>query len=417
MIGRARLPLALVILAAAAYFALSGGWPWQRAAGTLIGARPVLPRGVTTSSDTLRRGETLSDVLDRQGLAGRTLSGIFERAGLDPRRLPAGLVVQFRRHAEEPAPSQITIRTTPDEQLAATLADGAWYAERRSIAWRTELLRIDGPIGNSLYEALDDRIPDQLLGAEDRIKLAWDLADVYAWSIDFNRDIQPGDSFTVLVEREISEAGEVRTGAILAADLLTSGKHWNAFRFAPPSGAASFYDGEGKSLRRAFLRSPVEFRRIVSGFSRSRFHPVLGIWRKHEGTDYSAARGTPVQAAGDGTVLRAGWGGGYGNLVELRHLNGITTRYGHLSGFARGIRAGARIRQGQVVGYVGSSGLATGPHLHYEFRVNGTAKDSRRVDLGRGDALAPALRPLFEEQRARLALVLAGMPPIGIRAE
>jgi len=184
-----------------------------------------------------------------------------------------------------------------------------------------------------------------------------------------------------------------------------------------PEGPARFYDAEGNSLRRAFLRAPLEFRRVASTFSRSRFHPILGIWRRHEGTDYSAARGTPVLASGDGVVLRAGWGGGYGNLVELRHMNGITTRYGHLSRFARGVRPGARVQQGEVVGYVGSSGLASGPHLHYEFRINGVARDSRKVELGHGEPLAPAWRDLFTQQRARLTQALVGTGQGGVRAE
>lgn len=414
---RVRLPLALGILAAAALFALSGRWPWQRLEPTPARDLPPLPLHLT--SDTLRFGETLTDVFGRQGLDGSVLVGIFERAGLDPRRLRTGLVVQFRRRTDEPGPSEISIRTGPEERLAATLSGGAWSALRHPVAWRTEVIRIEGPIDNSLYEALDAQLPDTLLDAENRIRLAWDLADIYAWSIDFTRDIQVGDRFAALVERRISEEGEVRTGAILAADLLASGKHWNAFRFAAPNGPVGFYDGTGKSLRRAFLRAPVEFRRIASGFTRSRFHPILGIWRRHEGTDYAAARGTPVLAAGDGTVLRAGWSGGYGNLVELRHVNGITTRYGHLRGFARGIHAGARVRQGEVVGYVGSSGIATGPHLHYEFRVNGIARDSRRVALGEGQPLAPAYRALFAAQRMRLEEALAGggTPALGLLAD
>ena len=160
-----------------------------------------------------------------------------------------------------------------------------------------------------------------------------------------------------------------------------------AFRFEA-GGRPTFYDADGNSLRRAFLRAPVQFRRISSTFARARRHPVLGITRRHQGTDYAAAPGTPVMAAGDGVVLRAGRAGGYGNLIELRHRNGITTRYGHLRGFARGIRGGARVSQGQTIGYVGSTGLASGPHLHYEFRVNGVAKDPRRVELGNGAPIA-----------------------------
>jgi len=407
---RVRLALALAILAAAALFALSGRWPWRRLEVAAAPVQAVSP--FREHSDTLRSGETLSDLLDRQGLGGYDLGGILQRAGLDPRRLRSGLVVQFRRKEAETSPTEISIRSGAEERVAARLLSGAWSAERRPVAWRSEVVRIEGPIDNSLYEALDARVPDQLFDAGNRIRLAWDLADVYAWSLDFNRDIQPGDRFTVLVEREISEEGEVRAGAILAADLLASGKHLNAYRFAAPEGPARFYDAEGNSLRRAFLRAPLEFRRIASSFSRSRFHPILGIWRRHEGTDYSAGRGTPVLAAGNGVVQRAGWGGGYGNLVELRHLNGITTRYGHLSGFARGIRAGAHVQQGDVVGYVGSSGLASGPHLHYEFRVNGIARDSRRMELGPGEPLAAEYRELFAQQRARLVAALAGAGPL-----
>jgi murein DD-endopeptidase MepM/ murein hydrolase activator NlpD len=248
-------------------------------------------------------------------------------------------------------------------------------------------------------------VPDTLFDRANRVRLAWDLADVYAWSVDFNRDIQPGDRFTVLAERLVSEEGEVRLGRILASHLLVSGNPLPAFRFERGT-TRGFFDEDGNSLRRAFLRAPVEFRRISSSFSRSRRHPVLGVWRRHEGTDYAASRGTPVMAAGDGTVLRAHWAGGYGNLVELRHRNGITTRYGHLQRIGRGVRVGVRVSQGDVIGYVGATGLATASHLHYEFRVNGVAVDSRRVDLGNGEPIHRALLEEFQLERARLAGLL-----------
>ena len=410
---RVRVTLALVVLAAASLLALSGRWPWRRLE---VAAPPLrLPSAIRETRDTLRRGETLADVFGRQGMGNAGLVGLFEKAGLDLRRLRSGLVIQFRRPDSLAGPNEISIRTAAEERVAARLEAGTWTAERRAVAWQSEVVRVEGPIDNSLYEALDARIPDSLLNAEQRTRLAWDLADVYMWSVDFNRDIQPGDRFTVLLERAVSEEGEVKTGPILAAELVTSGKRLTAFRFASPEGPVRFFDEAGNSLRRAFLRAPVEFRRIASSFSRSRFHPILGIWRKHEGTDYAAERGTPVLAAGEGVVLRAGWGGGYGNLVELRHANGITTRYGHLSGFARGVRAGARVHQGDVVGFVGSSGLASGPHLHYEFRVNGIARDSRKVALGNGEPVAVALRPLFEAQRGRLEEGLRGRGAEGRR--
>jgi murein DD-endopeptidase MepM/ murein hydrolase activator NlpD len=275
-----------------------------------------------------------------------------------------------------------------------------------------EEARIEGAIDNSLYEALDGGVSDEQLDGANRQRLAWNLADVYAWAIDFTRDIRPGDRYQVVYERMVSEDGEVRAGRVLASDLIIAGKSLTAFRFGGGEGrTAQYYDAEGNSLRRAFLRAPVEFRRISSRFASARFHPVLGLTRRHEGTDYAAAPGTPVMAAGDGVVLRAGWAGGYGNLIELRHLNGIITRYGHLRGFARNVRRGARVGQGQTIGYVGSTGLATGPHLHYEFRVNGVARDSRNVKLGNGTPVEPAARAEFEQQRDRLVTLLRQATP------
>lgn len=397
------IPVAILVLVATVMLALSGRWPSRR----LVMAKPIVVNTAFQEiSDTLRNGETLVDLFTRQGLSGFTLVELFQGVGLDPRRLRAGLVVLFRRAADEQVPHVVTIRTSQIERLTGRRLADAWSAERQPVAWTSEVIRIEGPIESSLYEALDGSIPDDLLDTGNRIRLAWDLADVYAWSIDFNRDIQPGDRFAVVVTRETSELGEVRFGDILAADLLVSGKHQNAFRFEPVEHVVRFYDEAGNSLRRAFLRTPVEFRRISSSFSRSRYHPVLGIWRRHEGTDYAAGSGTPVLAAGDGVVLRAGRAGGYGNLVELRHRNGITTRYGHLRAFGRGVRGGKRVSQGDVIGYVGSTGLASAPHLHYEFRINGAARDSRRVDLGDGEPLEKSLLPRFAQERARLQLLL-----------
>jgi murein DD-endopeptidase MepM/ murein hydrolase activator NlpD len=288
-------------------------------------------------------------------------------------------------------------------------SESDWGLSREPVAWRTETVHVTGDIGTSLYDALDRSVPEEVLGGGERVKLAWDLADVYAWNLDFTRDIQPGDRFNVVLERRVSEEGEQRYGRILAAELEVSGKTLSAYRFGQGS-ETGFYDAAGKSLRRAFLRAPVEFRRISSGFSSARFHPVLQIYRRHAGTDYAAAPGTPVMAAGEGTVVRAGWSGGYGILVEIRHRNGITTRYGHLRSVASGARAGAHVSQGEVIGYVGATGLATGPHLHYEFLVNGVAQDARRIQMNEGPPIQDAIRPAFEQARMQYARLLASTP-------
>jgi murein DD-endopeptidase MepM/ murein hydrolase activator NlpD len=400
--------VAFAVVSAAAVFATTGWWPWRRmpqpVAAPTVAQAAVAPAAIEIL-DTLRRGETVSELFGRHRVVGLDLSGLDSAVPLDPRRMRSGLVFSFRSTAPDTLPNRISVRTSPEQRVIFRRIPEGWDAVVEPIAWTPEPVRIEGAIDNSLYEALDAQVPDDQLDGADRQRLAWDLADVYAWQVDFTRDIQPGDRFQVVFERLVSQDGETRFGRVLASDLTMSGKSLTAFRFET-DGQPAFYDDAGSSLRRAFLRAPVQFRRISSSFARARFHPVLGITRRHEGTDYAAAPGTPVMAAGDGVVLRAGRAGGYGNLIELRHRNGITTRYGHLRGFARGIRAGARVGQGQTIGYVGSTGLASGPHLHYEFRVNGVAKDARRVALGNGAPIGDAIRDDFNRERDRLLLLL-----------
>jgi murein DD-endopeptidase MepM/ murein hydrolase activator NlpD len=412
--GPVRLGSAVVVVGAAAVVATTGRWPWRRVSAPVpvtVAARPVVP--VAETLDTLERGETVSDLFARHGVLDLDLNRVDASVAFDPRRLRSGLVFGFRRPDTATTPTEISVRTGPEQRIVFQRAGERWNTVVEPIAWTAETMRIEGGIDNSLYEALDAQVGDDKLDAADRQRLAWDLADVYAWQVDFTRDIQPGDRFQVVFERLVTADGEVRFGRVLAADLTMSGKSLTAFRFEG-DGRPAFYDAGGSSLRRAFLRAPVQFRRISSSFARARFHPVLGITRRHEGTDYAASPGTPVMAAGDGVVLRAGRAGGYGNLIELRHRNGITTRYGHLRGFARGIRAGARVEQGQTIGYVGSTGLASGPHLHYEFRVNGVARDSRRVELGNGAPIRDGLRADFQTERDRLLVLLHPEPPAAV---
>lgn len=404
-----------VVIAVAAVVALSGRWPWRRmtaaasypaesAARAAVAATPIVP--VVETTDTLRRGETVSHIFARNGIPTFDLAALGK--ALDPRRLRSGLVFHFRKAPDDSMPNHIMVRTAPEQRIVFSRVADNWNAEVEPIRWRTEELRVEGTIDNSLYEALDANLSDEQLNGDERQRFAWDLADVYEWQVDFTRDIQPGDRFRVVFERLVSEDGEVRFGRVLAGELTASGKQLTAFRFAGAGEGKGFYDVGGNSLKRAFLRAPLEFRRISSSFTGARFHPILGRVRRHEGTDYAAAPGTPVRAAGDGVVLRAGQAGGYGNLIELRHRSGITTRYGHLRGFASGIHAGARVSQGETIGFVGSTGLATGPHLHYEFRVDGVARDSRRVELGNGAPIAPAQRAAFEQERDRLQRLLQG---------
>jgi murein DD-endopeptidase MepM/ murein hydrolase activator NlpD len=403
------LSLAAMVLSGATFFALTGDWPWRRLDRSSNQASSAAPPAVifTETFDTLDRGETLSALLARHNVFGIDFHRLDPALALNPRRLRPGMIFKFRQSVGDSAPSHVVVRTSPQQRVTFQRIARGWNAESQPIRWQAQETRVEGAINNSLYEALDGGVSDAQLDTGNRQRLAWALADIYAWEVDFTRDIRPGDRFQVVFERMVSEDGEVRFGRVLASDLTISGKSLTAIRFEPDDGRGTiYYDAGGGSLRRAFLRAPVEFRRISSNFARTRFHPVLGRVRRHEGTDYAARTGTPVMAAGNGVVLRAGWAGGYGNLVELRHLNGITTRYAHLRGIARKIRRGVRVEQGQTIGYVGSTGLATGSHLHYEFRVNGVAKDSRRVKIGAGAPVAATDRSAFELERDRLMTLL-----------
>jgi murein DD-endopeptidase MepM/ murein hydrolase activator NlpD len=401
---RLRFLAALGVLLAALVFTVRDQWPWPRPAAAVAPA--PLAEIFTETVDTLRRGETISELFFRQGVRAFALAESADHDLFNLRKLPAGLVFSFRRKLTDSVPSQVVVRTGREQRLNLQLVGNSWTVTPEAIPWRSELVSLEGPIDNSLYEALDAEVADSVLNGGERVRLAWDLADIYAWQVDFSRDIRPGDRFEILAERLVSPEGEVRFGRVVAGTLTAGGQTYSAFWFAGAGGKGQFYDEDGRSLHRQFLRAPLQFRRISSRLSSGRLHPILGIVRRHEGTDYAADVGTPVLAVGDGTVSQAGWAGGYGNLIELRHKNGITTRYGHLSRFRAGLHVGEKVAQGDVIGYVGSTGLATGPHLHYEFRVAGVSRDPARVDLGSGDPVPGSLRAEFDRQRANLLALM-----------
>ena len=399
-----RVVAALAVVGTAAWFAAGDSWPWRRLGRpSATAVADTAPRYVEVM-DTLRRGETIGIVLARHGIGDLDIARVLP--ALDPRRLRAGLALRFRKPQHTEPATELRVRTDGRRYTVRRIANG-WSSSEQPVLWQGAPVRVSGTITSTLFDALVEAVGEDVFDAENRAALAYALADVFAWQLDFSRDIQVGDRFSVVVERETSDDGDVRVGRILAGDLVASGRRLTAFAYAPAGGRVSFYDAEGRSLRRAFLAAPVELRRISSGFSRARFHPVLGRFRAHQGIDYAASTGTPVMAAGDGTVLRAGWSGGYGNLIELRHANGVTTRYGHLQRIAKGIRPGARVGQGQTIGYVGSTGMSTGPHLHFEFRDNGEHRDPA-VIARQSEAiqLPVALRPQFEAvaQARRLQL-------------
>ena len=283
--------------------------------------------------------------------------------------------------------------SAPDPGVAYVVGTAAYRKERGLVAIRGAINR-ERP---SLIAAV--------VGTGEDVSLAIALADVFAGDIDFNHDVQPGDEFEVVFEQVLREGARVGYGDIVAATFRNEGKTYSAFRFQAPGGKPGYFDAQGRSLHRFFLASPLKFEpRITSRFSYRRLHPVLGIRRPHRGVDFGAPRGAPVVAIADGTVVSARYMGGGGKTVVLRHASGYESRYLHLSSFGKGLRAGARVQQGQIVGRVGSTGLSTGAHLHYELKRNGSyvnpvAEHKRHPP---GQPIAPAHRGAFEETRVSL---------------
>src|SRR5580698_361810 len=253
-------------------------------------------------------------------------------------------------------------------------------------------------INSSLFEAVENA------GGHDQTAVA--LADIFGWDIDLVLDIRPGDSFAVSYQELYQDGVYVKDGPILAASFTNQGKQYRAVRYVDPDGNAHYYTPDGRSMHKAFLRAPLEFTRVSSGFNSARKHPILNLIRAHKGVDYAAPIGTPVKAAGDGRITYAGPKGGYGNVVEIEHSHSVTTVYGHLSRFAKGARVGQHVTQGTVIAYVGMTGLATGPHLHYEYRVNGVFKNPQTVSLPDAESIDARLRDDFQTRTAPLLAAL-----------
>jgi len=396
-----------VLVAATLVAALGVAWAVRHfRAGPPVAAQPIR---VTTAyrefADTLGRRETLSTVLARAGITGTTYAAFLTSATrLDARRLRPGLVFHFREPVTDSMVDGFMVRLGPDRREEA-------------IPWEPQRVRTVGKITTSLYDAIDAAVPDSILPGPERQALAWAIADVYDWEVDFTRDIRSGDRFEVLYDRLVSGEGEIRFGRVMAVRVDVTQRPSYAFYFEPDSlqSAGGFYDDQGRSLKRAFLRAPLQFRRITSSFG-GRMHPILHTYRQHEGVDYAAAYGTPVRATADGLVTLVGRDAGYGNMIELRHANGIKTRYGHLSAFARGLHGGERIAQGETIGYVGSTGLSTGPHLHYELLVNGHPTNPQRTNAGAGAPVPRSLQSAFAAARAALGLQLEPVQASGAKS-
>ncbi len=339
---------------------------------------------------TIRAGDTLGAIFARLGLKPQEVGAVIglPAAGVLTRLTP-GRTIRIHTDAggrlaelryELDAGSGLHVKHT-DTGLHAAI-------ETRDLETRTRY--VAGGIESSLFDA------GQQAGLADAQILK--LVEIFGWDIDFALDLRKGDAFAAIYEEQYWHGAKVADGGVVAAEFVNQGRVYRAVRHLARDGEVSYYSPEGLSLRRAFLRTPVKFSRISSRFSTARLHPVLGSWRAHRGVDYAAAPGTPVLATADGRVNLAGSHGGYGNAVVIRHGGAYSTLYAHLSRFERGIRAGSAVKQGQVVGYVGRTGLATGPHLHYEFQVGGVHVDPLKFKQPATEPINPAQRDEFLRQ-------------------
>ena len=390
---------------AVAVLALSGVAAFGLAPDTTLESVPTvtvlrdLPRPALAPMDTaaaagywredrIQRGDTIGRVLARLGVddsealaflrtdpAARPLYQLRPGKSLRVETDRDGALQQLRFVAGNGLLLSITRN---GDRLTATSAPA--LAEVR---WKMAA----GEIRSSLYGAADAAdLPDAV---------TLQLADVFAGDIDFYKDIQRGDRFAVVYEMRYVDGEAAGPGRIVAAEFENRGKTHRAFLWREADGSEDYYAADGAALHRAFLRSPMEFSRVTSGFSNARLHPILQTWRAHRGVDYGAPAGTPIRATGNGKVLFAGSQGGYGNVIELQHQGAFSTLYAHLSRFAPSVRTGARVTQGEVIGYVGQTGWATAPHLHYEFRVANEQRNPLNIALPGGEPLPAARRPVF----------------------
>lgn len=350
--------------------------------------------------ERVRRGDTIGELLARAGIDDAALRALV-RSDPAARMLYQLKPGQAVRVATDRDGALVELRFAPAPEQALTIrrAGDALQALRGDADVETRLELKTGVIASSLFGAAD------AIGLPDAITLA--LADAFSGDIDFYHDLRRGDRFAVLYETRFVDGEPAGTGRILAAEFENRGARLRAFRWTAPDGVEGYYTEDGRSARKAFLRSPMALSRVTSGFSLARLHPIFGTWRAHRGVDYGAPTGTPIRATANGVVAFAGRQGGYGNVVVLRHGGAHSTLYGHLSRFARGMKSGARVSQGETIGYVGQTGWATGPHLHYEFRVGDVPRNPHTIALPVAEAVPLAQRGAFAAAIAPAAEQLA----------
>ncbi len=351
--------------------------------------------------DHVRRDDTLNNILSRLNVHNRDAIN-FIRNDAVASEITSALKPSHNMETQTDSDGNlVSLEYQLDTDLFINVKQTATGYEASKVTHKLENRPIlkSAKIRNSLFGATDDaNIPDDV---------AVQVAEMFESQIDFNTDLRRGDHFNVIYEGSYDEGELVKTGDVLAAEFVNNGKTYQAVGFRDASGEMQYYTPDGKSLHKSFLRSPLEFTRVSSSFSTGRFHPILQRIKAHQGVDLAAPTGTRIKASGDAVVDFVGQKGGYGNVIVLKHENGVSTVYGHLSRFADGLHKGEKVTQGDVIGFVGMTGLATGPHLHYEFMVNGVHRDPMTVALPKADPITGQDKVAFDELSSQLTAQIA----------
>jgi len=351
-------------------------------------------QALRSEAHSIKRGDSLYQVLKSHGVEVQDVGELLATCNSLPelQRLRPGELVTLFFTTDSQQLTKVRYQNSDGKVLTLTHGDLGWITSRYSQPLVVTPAMARGTIKDSLYQsAMDEKID---------FELALELADIFAWDIDFFVDLRPGDNYTFLYEQKYKEGKLIGNGRITAAHFHNDSTHHLAYYYKVPGRTADYYDDEGKSLRKQFLKSPLRYSRISSGYSRRRLHPILKIYRPHPGIDYAAPVGTPVAAVGDGRVIFKGWKNGYGRYIAIRHNNRYTTTYGHLSRYAANLKKGTNVKQGQVIGYVGASGLASGPHLDFRMKKNGSFVNPLKM---RFPAALPVPERYMEDFKQRVA--------------
>lgn len=356
-------------------------------------------------TETIKPGDNLSLIFKRAGLNDKDIYELGKdcKEAKNLRKIHPGQSLAF--HIEDQQLQELRYQTDRLNSQHFVRGEKAFKAEKVTLKPELRESFQRATITSSLFLA------GQKAGLSDGMIM--ELANIFGWDVDFALDIRQGDSFKVLYNKKTLNGEFIGNGPIMAAEFTNRGKTYKAVRYTHKDGSSQYYTPEGFSMRKAFLRTPVDFARISSHFNLRRKHPVLNRIRAHKGTDYAAPRGTPIRAAGDGKIVHLGRKGGYGKAVVIKHGGAYKTLYAHMNNYKRGLRTGKRIKQGQIIGYVGSTGLATGPHLHYEFYLNGAVRNPVTVKLPKAKSIPKSERQRFEATtKLQVAALQQTEPPI-----